>query len=147
MDYVTLSLSHYGAGPAKLIKQLKYADHQGRGLLIFNWDIILSLPDILSNPQLADVKIDEMASKRLESKGYGQYFADDSGKTIENEFRFNGLFIGYFQSIVLKDKSLTSKDNFNLQEEVMKKMSLIIDSEKEAIRMEIQKSIQTLNDE
>lgn len=105
------------------------------------------MPDILSNPQLAEVKIDEMALKRLESKGYGQYFVDDSGKTIENEFRFNGLFIGYFQSIVLKDKSLTSKDNFNLQEEVMKKMSLIIDSEKEAIRMEIQKSIQTLNDE
>lgn len=133
-DYAGLAFQAIGAGSLKLAQKLGKVSGTGAVLLDANRQATASLITMMSNPGTEEVGIDYLAVKSLEEEGLGSFHENKSGEKMTSEFRFNKDFVKNIEDEIMSNEELTSKDDFNLQEEVQSRLSTIMDDKKAEIK-------------
>jgi hypothetical protein len=133
-DYAGIIFQAIGAGSLKLVQKVGKVKGLGNFILTANRELTSSLVSLMNDPSTEEIAVDFLAAKSLEGEGYGKFYVDKKGENMTNQFFFNKEFIKDIENEILQNKELTSKKDFNLQNEVQKKLTKIMENKKAEIR-------------
>ncbi len=132
-DYLGIALQIGGAGSLKLFTKLAKVKGLGKILLTTNREFVNSAVALMTDPSTAEIGVDMLAVKSLEEEGIGDLFIDNTGKESTHNFQFKISYTKSLEKEILSNEELTSKEDFDLQSEVEKRLQKVMDDKKEEI--------------
>jgi RHS repeat-associated protein len=139
-DLIGLGFTAVGFGSLKLLKSLGKIDGIAATLLQLNRDATAALIGVLSEPETFELGVEYLAIKSLEHKGLGEVSENQQGKQSTAILEFNNETIDGIKDEILADDELTSKEDFNLDDEILNRLSSIMEDEKDFIKEELKSS-------
>ncbi len=133
-DYAGLAIKAVGAGILKLAKDIGKAEGLASFLLQSNREILNSSLTLMNKPSTKEIGIDYLAVKSLADEGIGKFYEDKSGKEMTSKFYFDKKYVNNIEKEIMADKELTSKEGFNLKNEVQNRLNQVMEDKKSEIR-------------
>ncbi len=133
-DYFGLGFQLLGGGSVKFLAKFGKIDGFGKILLKANRQMVASLMSAFSNPETSEIALEYMAIRSLENEGKGIVISNSLNNVREYSFTFKKSITDKIEKEILSDKNLISQKKFNLEEEVTKRLEVMINNKKEEIR-------------
>ena len=74
------------------------------------------------------------AIRSLKEDGIGKWYSNSLNNTSEYTFLFNESYTKKIENEILSDKNLTSQKDFNLKDEVIKRLNAVMDAKKNDLK-------------